>query len=149
MQNEKLTPRHDEPRVTWVPDLHYTVQPGGQFIDLEQHVGGGEMASIRLHKIHCRLLLEEVGMLASPLQADEFTKAVCEKLCQVYLEMKAEYHHLSHQLEDVFERLDGFLDAIPSEYWPSHLWANEDEKREPKQSAPAESVQPFTLEPSP
>lgn len=134
---------------TWIPDIAYEIHPNAPWIDLEQNMGSGETVTIRLHRAHLRILLEEVGMLASPLQADEFTKAVCEKLCQVYLEMKAEYHHLSHQLEDVFERLDGFLDAIPSEYWPSHLWANEDEKREPKQSAPAESVQPFTLEPSP
>ena len=133
----------------WIPDLHYTVQPGGQFIDLEQHVGGGEMASIRLHKIHLRLLLQQVGLLTAPTPADELTRRLCEKLVETYLVL-AEARELSDATESLFWQLSGFLDLIPTEYWPYHLWAGRDEKREPKQSAPAESGRPdFALEPPP
>ena len=135
----------------WIPDIAYEIHPDDPWIDLEQHVGGGEMASIRLHKIHLRLLLQQVGLLTAPTPADELTRRLCEKLVETYLVL-AEARELSDATESLFWQLNGFLDLIPSEYWPYHLWAGRDEKREPKQSAPAESVQPvqpFTLEPSP
>lgn len=140
-----------KPETRWIPDLSFSIDSDGQFIDLEQHVGGGEMVSIRLHRAHLRILLEESGLLTAPTPADELTKRVCEKLVETYLVL-AEAGELSDAAESLFWQLSGFLDLIPKSYWPYHLWAGRDDKREPKQSAPAESVQPvqpFTLEPSP
>lgn len=134
-----------KPETRWIPDLHYTIQPGGQFLDLEQHVGGGEMASIRLHRLHVHVLFQAAGLLTAPTPADELTRRLCEKLVETYLVL-AEAGELSDATESLFWQLNGFLDLIPSEYWPYHLSKGREEKPVMRQSAPAESVQQFDLE---
>lgn len=141
MQNEKLTPRHDEPRVTWIPDLHYTVQPGGQFIDLEQHVGGGEMASIRLHKIHCRLLLEEAGLLSAPQAADDLTKRLASHLRDTLHDL-ADECGVSPGVDRIIVRLNAIIDLLPES-----LFQQEHDGASSAQASP-EELPPFVLEPS-
>lgn len=100
-------------------------------IHLEQQSGCEEPNVIHLHPVQLRHIAETFGLVAPNHPADELSKQLAEQLCRVFLDMCDDYRHLSHALEDVYLRLDGYISALPDAIFPHHLW-EEREKRERK-----------------
>lgn len=122
------------------------LEDGG--IHLEQYSGCGENSVIHLHPVQLRHTAERFGLVAPNYPDDEQSKRLAEQLCKVYLEMADDYRHLSHALESAYERLGGFIDNIPDDIFPNHLWEEraerelQQEEERQKRRAPGEAV-PF------
>lgn len=121
------------------------LEDGG--IHLEQQAGLDEPSVIHLHPQQLRHVAEQFGLVAPNYPDDELSKRLAEQLCKVYLEMADDHRHLSHALEDSFERLGGFIDCIPDALFPNHLWEERDErerkKKEERPQKAAKETVPF------
>lgn len=82
----------------------------------------GDDSVIHLHPQQLRSVAEEIGLVAPNHSTDDLSKRMAEQLCRVYLQMTDDYRHLSPALEIVHSRLDGFIDGIPEQIFPYHLW---------------------------
>ena len=114
-------------------DLGFQKIPDGS-IRLTQ-TDNGEEYIIDMHPAQLRHIAEQLGLVAPNYQADELSKRLAEQLCVVYLAMADDCRHLSPKMEETFTRLDAYVDCLPAEVFPHHLW----ERREAKEKAQAQA----------
>lgn len=108
-------------------DLAYSQEPDGA-IRLLQIGYCGEESIIDMHPAQLRHIAEHFGLVAPAPPADDLTKRLAEQLGRVFLDMSDDYRHLTHTLEFAFARIDGFLETLPDDVFPAHLWDERDER---------------------
>jgi len=111
-------------------DLSFEQLPSGE-IRLRQD-SLDDASVIDLHPWQLRAVAEHFGLVHPAPPADTLTKKLAEQLCRVYLAMCDDYRHLSHILEEEYARLDVFIDLMPEDVFPGHLW---DEREEYERAA--------------
>lgn len=139
---------HNENQMTFIPDIAFRIVPDSPLIELEQSAGCGETTSITIHRVHLRLLLEEAGMLASPQPADDLAKRIAVQLCELRDGLADEIGR-SPKIDTLYVQASAACDMLPVGVYPQWLYCDEDDERVPKQSAPAESMQPVPADPPP
>lgn len=112
-------------------DLGFQKAPDGSIRLIQNDCG--EDSVIYMHQEQLRHIAEQLGLVAPNYQADELSKRLAEQLCVVYLAMADDCRHLSPKMEETFTRLDAYVDCLPAEVFPHHLW----ERREAKEKAQA------------
>jgi hypothetical protein len=86
--------------MTKIPDIAFEVD--GDYINLEQDSGCGEVDYVQLHKLHLRYLAEQSGILQE--QRESELSARTSELMKIEL----------LDLRDGIEWLHDYLDAVPS-----------------------------------
>jgi len=99
-------------RLIQIPDLSYYIHPDGPWIDLEQNAGCGEVDRITLHRIHLRLLLEEVGHLLPPPSADELITRISKLICDILGDLANETG-ISAGVDRAVDRLTALVEMLP------------------------------------
>ena len=107
-------------------DLTYSKQPDGSIRLVQSDCGDDYI--IDMHPAQLRHVAEHFGLVPPAPPADDLTKRLAEQLGRVFLDMSDDYRHLTQTLEFAFARIDGFLETLPDDVFPFHLWDERDER---------------------
>ena len=107
-------------------DLTYSQEPDGSIRLVQSDCG--EESIIDMHPAQLRNIAEHFGLREPRPPADDLTKRLAEQLGRVFLDMSDDYRHLTQTLEFAFARIDGFLETLPDDVFPFHLWDERDER---------------------
>lgn len=110
-------------------DLSFEQLPDG-VIRLEQDPGFDETSVIDLHPWQLRAVAEHFGLAHNAPPADELTKLYAEQLCRVFLVLADDFRDMTPKMEAEWNRLDAFVDQMPSSLFPSHLWDEREQAAE-------------------